>query len=248
MRYPLSEFPEGIGTLCPAGPYAVERRIAMKKGFLLSAAAVSIAFCSLISQPAQAGEETGSLLYMPIPQTEREKNYQDWKLFIEYNMYREPCQNYWEPPSGYDLNQCRIQRFVSTAANTTSTLSTIMPAAGEPAPPPALPSPTAIYFDFDRSNIRASEQGKLNDVVRSIRSENPAAVVIAGHADRAGPEEYNVGLSQRRAQAVADAMVAQGVNSTIIDQKAYGETMPAVATDDGVPLQENRRAVIEMSR
>src|SRR3546814_19177366 len=65
--------------------------------------------------------------------------------------------------------------------------------------------------------------------------------MLAGHADRSGSATYNVGLSQRRADAVNSYLTARGVADTAVTTQAFGETRPAVATADGVRNDQNRR-------
>jgi outer membrane protein OmpA-like peptidoglycan-associated protein len=75
---------------------------------------------------------------------------------------------------------------------------------------------------------------------------NATRVSVVGHADTSGSAAYNVRLSERRARAVADAMVGLGVNPGIITADWRGESQPAVATGDGVKEPLNRRATIDI--
>ena len=68
--------------------------------------------------------------------------------------------------------------------------------------------------------------------------------MLAGHADRSGSSQYNVGLSQRRADAVRSYMTARGVADTRISTEAFGESQPRVPTADGVRELQNRRVEI----
>jgi outer membrane protein OmpA-like peptidoglycan-associated protein len=70
--------------------------------------------------------------------------------------------------------------------------------------------------------------------------------VLTGHADRAGPSDYNFGLSRRRADAVKAELVRLGVSSAEITTEAKGESEPLVPTADGVPEAQNRRVEILM--
>ncbi|MBU0859490.1 MAG: OmpA family protein, partial [Alphaproteobacteria bacterium] len=74
---------------------------------------------------------------------------------------------------------------------------------------------------------------------------NPREVTVAGHADKSGASDYNIALSERRAQAVSKVLTERGVANRVITQEAYGEAQPAVDTPDGVKLRENRRVVVE---
>jgi outer membrane protein OmpA-like peptidoglycan-associated protein len=72
-------------------------------------------------------------------------------------------------------------------------------------------------------------------------------VVVVGHADTSGSPAYNVRLSERRAKAVADALVGLGVAQTALQVDWKGETAPAVATGDGVKEPLNRRSSIDIN-
>jgi outer membrane protein OmpA-like peptidoglycan-associated protein len=110
-----------------------------------------------------------------------------------------------------------------------------------------VPGPEEVYlafFAWDRADITPVTQQLIDDAAAAYRQQRPAKVVVAGHADRSGPESYNVGLSERRARAVAAALVAQGVPADVLDVQWYGETRPRVPTPDGVREPENRRVEI----
>jgi outer membrane protein OmpA-like peptidoglycan-associated protein len=200
---------------------------------------------------AQA-QEIGSLGYYGVPKSEYydagtgqyKPEYYQWKLFLEYNLHREQCQHYQDPPAGYVVKGCQVYPVEQPVA------SIIPPVAPDiaPAAAAALPEksyePVTIYFNFDKSDIRHGENEKLNLIIDRIAADNPARVIIAGHTDTAGPVDYNVWLSRRRAKVVADALAARGIQKEIIEQKAYGKTDLAVPTADNVPLQENRRTIV----
>src|SRR3546814_2603350 len=69
-------------------------------------------------------------------------------------------------------------------------------------------------------------------------------VMLAGHADRSGSATYNVGLSNRRNDAVRSYLTARGISDGSIGAQGFGETRPAVATADGVRNDQNRRVEI----
>jgi outer membrane protein OmpA-like peptidoglycan-associated protein len=215
----------------------------MKKNLLLS---VALALCLVPFVPVHADEEVGTLAYYPIPEADKEANYYQWKKFVEYNVYREPCQGYEQPPAPYEVDLCKIRRFQPHMASVIVPPQDIAPAAGEPTP--SSPAVSTIYFDFDKYNLRASEQSKFDALINNIKNDNPSMVTVSGYTDTAGADAYNVSLSQRRAQTITNEMTSHGIHGDIIEQKAYGETNLAVATGDGIPNQENRRAVIEYSR
>jgi outer membrane protein OmpA-like peptidoglycan-associated protein len=85
----------------------------------------------------------------------------------------------------------------------------------------------------------------LDDIVAAVKEQNPESVTIMGHADRSGGDDYNMDLSERRAKAIAAALVAAGIPESAINTMGYGETEPAVQTEDGVAMRQNRRAAVD---
>ncbi len=124
------------------------------------------------------------------------------------------------------------------------------PCPDEPAATPTATAPASvtavIYFDFNIDEPNADGQAALAELIEALSSGAPSSVSVQGHADRAGTEAYNLGLSERRADNVADALVGAGVAPDILAKKAFGETDPAVPTADGVREAANRRAVVEL--
>ena len=103
-------------------------------------------------------------------------------------------------------------------------------AAVEPAAPAPLPESGVIFFDFDKYNLRPDAQAALDDIIFDIKDRQLGGIISNGHTDTAGPEDYNMALSQRRATTVAEALVKAGIPSQIITTKAWGETDLAVET------------------
>ena len=144
-------------------------------------------------------------------------------------------------------------------------------AAAEPAPEPApAPAPEPVpapackpnmqtitvsaekLFGFDKANLKAEGKAALDEAAAKIKaSPEIKAVIVTGHTDRIGSDAYNQKLSERRAKQVADYLVAQGVDSSIISAEGKGETQPVVecagnkATKKLIQcLQPNRRVEI----
>jgi outer membrane protein OmpA-like peptidoglycan-associated protein len=118
-------------------------------------------------------------------------------------------------------------------------------AAVEPAAPAPLPEAGVIYFDFDKYNLRPDAQAALDDIIFDIRDRQLDGIISAGHTDTAGPPDYNMGLSEKRAETVATELVQAGIPAQIITTEAFGETDLAVPTPDNTPDQANRRVVID---
>ena len=101
-----------------------------------------------------------------------------------------------------------------------------------------------VYFDFDSSDIK----GEATDVVAAhakYLGTNPSARIrLEGHTDERGSPEYNVGLGERRAQAVRRALLLQGATDVQITTVSYGEERPAVAGHDEAAWAKNRRVEI----
>lgn len=119
------------------------------------------------------------------------------------------------------------------------------PKAAAPAPTgtPAPAGPYTVYFAFDSANLSAEALRIVRAAADAARNEK-APIAVVGHADAAGPSDYNMRLSLRRAQAVRDALIADGIPASRITASGQGESDLAVPTADGVREQRNRRVVI----
>jgi len=109
---------------------------------------------------------------------------------------------------------------------------------------PMSPANYTVYFDFDKSVINPAGQEVINQVLSDASKHAPSSVSVTGHTDRAGPEDYNMALSLRRADAVRSALIAGGVAADKITVAGRGESEPAVPTADGVREAKNRRVEI----
>src|SRR5436190_8325004 len=115
-------------------------------------------------------------------------------------------------------------------------------------PPPAAPAAAApsfmVFFDWDRSNLSAQALSTIQQAANAFKTRGNARITATAHADRSGPENYNMALSLRRANAVKDALVREGVPATAIAVIGRGESQPLVPTADGVREPQNRRVEI----
>jgi OmpA-OmpF porin, OOP family len=117
--------------------------------------------------------------------------------------------------------------------------------AAPPAPPPAaIARNYMVFFDFDKSDLTVDAKQTLDSVARDAKAGNIAAVNVTGHADRSGSDQYNVALSQRRAESVRGYLVSLGLAAGTVGIDGKGESEPLVGTADGVREPSNRRAVI----
>ncbi len=109
---------------------------------------------------------------------------------------------------------------------------------------PMSPANYTVYFDFDKSVINPAGQEVINQVLADASKHAPSSVSVTGHTDRAGPEDYNMALSLRRADSVRSALIAGGIAADKITVAGRGESEPAVPTADGVREAKNRRVEI----
>lgn len=108
----------------------------------------------------------------------------------------------------------------------------------------SLKNEQTVYFDFDRSSIKA-EFRSLLDKHAEFLVENPDQnVVIEGHTDSRGTPEYNIALGERRAKAVQTYLMNAGVSSGQISVVSYGEEKPAVMGSTEYAMAQNRRGVV----
>jgi outer membrane protein OmpA-like peptidoglycan-associated protein len=114
-----------------------------------------------------------------------------------------------------------------------------------PPPPPAVAAPSyMVFFDWDRSNLSAQALNTIKQAANAFKTKGNARITATGHTDKSGPENYNMALSLRRANAVKDALVREGVPATAIAVIGRGESQPLVPTADGVREPQNRRVEI----
>jgi peptidoglycan-associated lipoprotein len=123
--------------------------------------------------------------------------------------------------------------------------------APPPAPTPALPPPAQfrevaglkrIHFDFDKSEIRPDAARILDGNIDWLKSNPRAAVLIEGHCDERGTNEYNLALGDRRAKATMNYLTARGVPAGRITTISYGEERPECTAHGEACWAKNRRA------
>lgn len=110
--------------------------------------------------------------------------------------------------------------------------------------PEALLDRTIIYFDFDSSAIRSEYAQTVAAHADHLNNNSRMSVRLEGHTDERGSREYNIGLGERRSQAVRRALMLQGVKGDQISTVSYGEERPAVSGSDEEAWAMNRRVEI----
>jgi peptidoglycan-associated lipoprotein len=125
------------------------------------------------------------------------------------------------------------------------------PSVTAPPPAPALPAPAqfrevpalkTIYFDFDKSVIRSDAARTLDANIDWMKSNPDALILIEGHCDERGTNEYNLALGDRRAKATMDYLTARGVAVARLTTISYGEERPVCAGHANACWDRNRRA------
>jgi outer membrane protein OmpA-like peptidoglycan-associated protein len=117
-----------------------------------------------------------------------------------------------------------------------------------PCPPAAVtPGPFLVFFDWDKSLITAEAAAILDRAAEQFAATGQANVALAGHTDTSGNADYNMRLSQRRADAVKAYLAGKGVPEAAMVTEAFGQTRLLVETPDNVREPQNRRVEITFS-
>ena len=132
-----------------------------------------------------------------------------------------------------------------------------------PPPPPVQPAPpvekeektvprkisfTTIYFDFDKYNIREDQRRALEGNASVLAREKTVKIMLEGHCDERGTEEYNMGLGQRRADSVQSYLINYGISPSRISTISYGEMRPVDPGHDEKSWTKNRRCEFILSK
>ena len=154
--------------------------------------------------------------------------------YIEYEK-REPCQFYQPIPEGFVKDGCHLKPIEKKKPVKKMAIIEVI-------------NDYELHFAYDSAQLEPAAKRILDMIARDINTYKPGEVTVAGYTDTAGDEDYNIKLSERRAQAVSDALTQYGIPNRVLQKKAYGEKHNAVKTNDGVALKENRRVVVEFRK
>lgn len=130
----------------------------------------------------------------------------------------------------------------ANAANTAAVANGSAP--GVEGPVGGLLDTKTIYFEFDSSQIKSDYNPILAAHAKYLSSNPSVRVRLEGNTDERGTREYNIGLGERRAQAVRQALMLQGVADAQITTVSYGEERPAVTGHAEAAWSKNRRVDI----
>lgn len=126
-----------------------------------------------------------------------------------------------------------------------SSTNGIPPTTGHPSSDwdkvPGILQGQTVYFDYDQSAVRATEEFKLDEVANYLKSNPTHAVLVEGNCDERGTEEYNRSLGERRSLASREQLVRLGIDPSRIDTITYGEDKPAATGHDEAAWSKNRR-------
>jgi peptidoglycan-associated lipoprotein len=116
--------------------------------------------------------------------------------------------------------------------------------ASKPAEDNLSPVSLLTYFDFDSAQLSAETAVILDSAIDKFAKNSSARLVISGHADERGTREYNLALGHLRASAVADYMVARGIDRLRIKKVSYGKERPLLKGSNEEAWAKNRRVEI----
>lgn len=100
-----------------------------------------------------------------------------------------------------------------------------------------------IFFDFDRFELRSEARRTLARQADWLRTNPNVTVTVEGHTDERGTREYNIALGERRAIAVKNFLIEQGVSSSRITTISFGKERPVAVGSSEVSWSQNRRGV-----
>ena len=99
----------------------------------------------------------------------------------------------------------------------------------------------SVYFDYDRFDVKPSYVEVIKKIAQIMRENRTSKIVLEGHSDERGTREYNVALGHKRAESVAKALEAEGIERQRMDTISFGEEDPADNTPNEKGWAKNRR-------
>jgi outer membrane protein OmpA-like peptidoglycan-associated protein len=183
------------------------------------------------------------------------------EILTAYNFRTTPeaIANVDDPPSYASVKDGKIVFGQQAAAYGPDQFNMLMagynqPVKVAPPPPPPKPAPVAktppkkpswvfndIKFDFDKATLRPESYPVLDGVYEALRDNPGLAIEIQGHTCAIGTDEYNMGLSQRRANTVFDYLKDKGIDASRMTTKGFGESQPIDSNQTKEGRANNRR-------
>lgn len=100
-----------------------------------------------------------------------------------------------------------------------------------------------VFFGYDKSDLSSEARATLDRQAAWLKKYGSASITVEGHADERGTREYNLALGERRATAVKNYLVADGVSAARVKTVSYGKERPAVIGSNEAAWAQNRRGV-----
>jgi OOP family OmpA-OmpF porin len=128
------------------------------------------------------------------------------------------------------------------------------PSPSRPTPPPPPPAPRAertiildnVLFDFDKTSVKPDGAKVLDRLIAFLKENRDSKVELEGHTDSVGSDQYNQGLSERRAASVRDYVVKGGVDKGRLSTRGFGESKPIADNKTADGRAKNRRVEIKV--
>jgi outer membrane protein OmpA-like peptidoglycan-associated protein len=102
------------------------------------------------------------------------------------------------------------------------------------------------FFDSDKTELKAESKTELDKVAEMLNEQTTMRIEISGHTDNSGKSEYNLRLSQGRAESVKAYLIAQGISAGRIETRGYGDTRPIASNDTAEGKALNRRTEMKI--
>jgi len=121
-------------------------------------------------------------------------------------------------------------------------------AQAAPPPPPAKKKIVlrSVHFDFDKATLKPEAKPILDEAVRVLKDEGSVDIIVEGHTDSIGTEQYNLGLSRRRADTVRRYLVDHGIAASRITAEGMGESKPVASNNTADGRAQNRRVELHV--
>jgi len=103
-----------------------------------------------------------------------------------------------------------------------------------------------VFFEFDSAKLTPNSQSILDDVSKALAGQPTIRAEVAGHTDWKGPSDYNVDLSQRRADSVKRFLVDKGTAADRLETQGYGESKPIADNTTAEGRAQNRRVELNV--
>ena len=138
-----------------------------------------------------------------------------------------------------------LRKVLVTAAAALMLAACEEPAPATAPPPPSVPAASyMVFFDWDSTRLNQQSNMVIGQAAAAFKSRNGTGITATGHTDTSGSDAYNMALSLRRANAVKDSLVQNGVPAAAINAVGVGKAGLLVPTPDGVREPQNRRVEI----